>query len=161
MKLTIKIVQKKRASLYMLNDWFHLIKNLPRTKKRTDTLKKITKYAIAYIEKKPIAIACIKKPQETYRNYLSKKIWIKSIPKYELWYCYSNKKYRNKGIARKLIWKLINNDLFATTKEDNIPIQRILKKYNFKRNWKPFQSKLGKYNIIFMRYLTKSKKQLK
>lgn len=161
MTLIIKTIYKKKTSFKILNDWLILIRKLPRTKNRTDILKKITKYTIAYNKKKPVAIACIKKVKKKYREYLSKKTWEKSIPLYELWYCYTNKNYRNKGISSQLIWKLVHESLFATIKEDNIPMQRILEKYNFKKKWNPFWSKLGIYNIILMTIWQKDKKQLK
>lgn len=40
-------------------------------------------------------------------------------------------------------------------------MQRILEKYNFKKKWNPFWSKLGIYNIILMTIWQKDKKQLK
>lgn len=155
MKIILKKVSKKKASWQIIDSCCNIIERLSRTKKRIWIIKKVKEFYPVYHKQKIIAIACIKNTSQKYRNYIIQKTWISKLPNYEFGYCYVTPKYRGYGISTKLLLVHKKSIIFVTTTENNIPMQKTLKKCSFKKKWKPFKSKLWNYNIFLFTNLTK------
>jgi RimJ/RimL family protein N-acetyltransferase len=68
----------------------------------------------------------------------------------ELGWAYTVDSYRGKGICNELvqaILKVETENLFATTRCDNLPMQKILNKNGFKVIGKPYESD-GDYSLL-------------
>lgn len=115
----------------------------------TSTLKnnvRRAKYlAFCYKTNELIGTAAIKNAETFYKNNVFKKAGVGKKSQYynlEFGYATTNEKYRNKGINRKITDKLMklieNENIFATTSVDNIPMQKILEKNDFTSIGEPY-----------------------
>jgi RimJ/RimL family protein N-acetyltransferase len=119
-----------------------------------DRIKKAVLLAFHYEENTLVGIAALKRPNETYKKKVFRKAGVsKESDKYnlELGWAYTIKEYRGKGICSSLVQKLISalgsQNIFATTRTDNFPMQVILIKNGFQKTDKPFKRKNSTYNL--------------
>lgn len=147
MKIILKKYSIHNLPWTTINKILINLSKLSRIERYVPTINKIEKISLAYDWNNIIWIGCIKIPRKSYVKKLLEKTNIDSLPKREIWYFYVNKKYRWMGIADKLLKELNKTNLFATTSDDNIAMQKILKNNNFQKIWNWFKSDKWNYNI--------------
>jgi len=124
-------------------------------------IKRAKLLAFHYEEKNLVGIASLKRPNKTYK----KKVFIEAgvseeSDKYnlEVGWAFTMDEYRGKGICCGLIQKIVDasgsQNIFATTRTDNLPMQRILEKNGFQKIGKPYPGRTKKY---YLQLYTRSK----
>ena len=100
-----------------------------------------------------VGILALKRPGEKYRKNVFEKAGVpEEAEKYslEIGWAFTVEKYRNMGIFSSLNEKLLaasgSRNIFATTRADNLPVQRILKTNGFKKTGRPYRGR-GEYNL--------------
>lgn len=137
---------------------FHKLLKLGGQVKLSHLKQKITKaHLIAfYIEKKEIvAIGGLKNPSTRYKNRVFKaaKTDLKAHEYlHELGWAFTLPEYRGQKIGEKIFRKLLTKispktPLFATTRTDNIPAQKLLTKLGFENIGKSYKSQKGNYRL--------------
>jgi len=119
-----------------------------------DKIKRASLLAFHYEENTLVGIAALKRPNETYKKEVFRKAGVsKESDKYnlEIGWAYTTKEYRGRGICSGLIQKLIvasaSQNIFATTKTDNLPMQKILKRNGFQKTGKSYQGRTSGYHL--------------
>lgn len=115
-----------------------------------------TAYLLAFlkIDDKLVGIRALKKPNDTYRNYVSKnsniKLDIHSFP-FELGWSFILEEFRGNAHSYKLGKHLIDavshEGVFSTTRTNNIAVHKVLIRLGFVRKGKEWKSKLGNNNL--------------
>lgn len=110
-------------------------------------------------ENRVIGTATIKRPELSYRTYVFNQAAIKLPPEnitLELGYIFIEKEFRAQGyalsICQALLGKIQNEPIFATTREDNLSMQSILKKNQFIPEGKMYKNRAKtKFLQLFVR----------
>lgn len=159
-----KIIIKTPAVItkYELNRFYKLLK-LGDQVKLSHLKQKITKahFIAFYIEKREIvAIGGLKNPSIKYKNHIFKaaKTDLNAHEyQHELGWAFTLPEFRGQRIGEKIFLKLLKKipkgtPLFATTRTDNIPAQKLLLKLDFKKTGTPYKSRKGNYRLeLFLR----------
>lgn len=126
-----------------------------------DRIKRAALLAFHYEENTLVGITALKRPDETYKKEVFRKAGVsKESDKYnlEIGWAYTTKEYRGRGICSSLIQELIvasvSQNMFATTKTDNLPMQKILKRNGFQKTGKSY---LGRTSGYHLQLFTRSK----
>lgn len=94
---------------------------------------------------KIVAIGAIKNPSQTYRAGLQRKSNYSPLSRYkeELGYVFVEEEYRGKQLGNLVTRSLLakcRRPVYATTKTDNVRMQKILKSFGFKKVGKSWPS---------------------
>lgn len=93
-----------------------------------------------------VATGAIKNPTESHKSYITvrSKIDLSSYKK-ELGYISVESSHREQHLASRITKELLNKvagSIFATSRVDNVPIHRVLSKYNFMLSGGPWFSQV-------------------
>jgi RimJ/RimL family protein N-acetyltransferase len=151
--MTVVIRNKKTCNREEINAFYNFLWKLRWENSTTRFSKfKKTKY-IGFYKKNDniIGMSSIKKPSEKWITKINISSW-KTINKdsLEYGYVYVSSRYRGQWITKKIYIKLekkINYQVYATTKEKNIPMRKILEELGYKQQWS-FKSIFDWGNII-------------
>jgi predicted GNAT family N-acyltransferase len=101
-----------------------------------------------------IGIGALKKPNKTYKqSVFNKANASEDADKYglELGWVFIPPSFRGKGfshlIVEKLLQPFLNEEIFATSHENNRPMHRTLKKFGFIKHGKPYPSESREGNL--------------
>jgi len=92
-----------------------------------------------------VGVAALKRPNRAYKDEVFRKAGVfekRDELDFELGWAFTLEKYRGKGICSCLVRKLLEEsepkNLFATTRKDNLQMQKILKQNGFRRVGKSY-----------------------
>lgn len=102
-----------------------------------------------------VAVAALKKPNDTYRESVFKKSQSSEKPSgwpAELGWIFVKETYRKQGLATRLVKALFSEAntmrVYATARKCNDPILPLLQKYDFVPTGRPYSSSEGSYDLV-------------
>jgi hypothetical protein len=130
-----------------------------------ERIRKAKLLAFHYIDDKLVGIVALKRPNETYKKGVFRKAGVnEESEKYslELGWAFTLKKHRGSHICSNLVRKIVNvlgsQNMFATTRTNNLSMQKILMKNGFKKMGKPYKGRTDAYCLrLFARTTTLSR----
>ena len=122
-----------------------------------DGIRKAVLLAFYYEEDTLVGIAALKRPHQAHKEEVIRKAGVfekRDEFDLELGWAFTLEKYRGKGICSCLVRKLLeahgSKNLFATTRKDNVQMQKILKQNGFRRVGKSYVGR-GCRLLLFVR----------
>lgn len=116
--------------------------------------------ATIWSEEKLVSCGALKIPDSNYKQRLFKERAKANFPyetiNYELGWMVTEEAYRGRGFCNNIVKMLLQCDeikeqpLYATTRQDKLSMQNILKCNGFYESGDPFKSKCGDYDLILL-----------
>ena len=103
---------------------------------------------------RPVGIVVLKNPVSSYREKVFYEADVPELErnyKLEIGYTYVIQEYRPRGVGINICRKMVNSistPMYATTREENTTINKLLKFAGFKLTGSPWRSDRGNYNLL-------------